>query len=212
MKHDINELSDADAMAEKYRNYPRYAWADESVRMSADPPKYLLGATIFDADPYETLVDLERLKPKGARKLHWRDLGRKAQKSSLEIIARAPQTTSIVVASPLIGNKQERARRKCLQEMLAILESQHVSKLILESRKPALNSKDNDFLFYLRRSGMVSRIEIEHMDGQDNPRLLIPDQILGAYGDLTGAENAPDTLKRAWNAVGERVAVYEIAL
>ena len=192
-------------------DYLKTAWGDESVRVIANPPIYLLGATIFSEDPAHTLEALKRLQPPGARKLHWRDLGRQTQKRSLEAIAKAQQTTHIVVASPLKSNKQERARRKCLQKMLTELENQGIDKLILESRKPVLNNKDIDFLLYLRRSGIISKIELEHIEAKDNPRLLVPDQVLGAFGETKSKTRDTRSWKAAWDTIDKSIVVYNIS-
>ena len=51
------------------------AWGDESVRKTGVPsPMYLMGACVCDDTETETRQRLALLKPKGARKLHWRDM------------------------------------------------------------------------------------------------------------------------------------------
>lgn len=46
------------------------AWGDESVRVVCTPPVYLLAATYREDGGQIDMAALERLKPKGARKLH----------------------------------------------------------------------------------------------------------------------------------------------
>ena len=200
----IEEIHDA------HPDFPIIAWGDESVRVKADPPMYLLGATVFLDDPFYLLEMLDRIKPKGAKKLHWRDLGVELQKESLEIIARIAHTTTIVIASPLISNKQERARRKCLQEMLIRLDQAHVDCLFLESRSDNQDRKDKDFLFYLQRSKTVTHIDISHIDGKTEIRTCIPDQILGAYVDAHLNNAAMTKWQQSWEKIRDSVTVYSV--
>ena len=186
------------------------AWGDESVRMTADPPMYLLGATVLMGDPWHLLDALEMVKPKGAQKLHWRDLGMKAQEQSLGAIVDMLQTATIVVASPLVGNKQERARRKCLQELLMILERKGVNYLYLESRNPVADKRDVDFLQYLRRSNAVKSIDIRHVGGRDDIRTSIPDQILGAYVDVSVEPEQKRAWSDSWEKIERKITVYNV--
>ena len=188
------------------------AWGDESVRMTADPPMYLLGATVLMGDPWHLLDALEMVKPKGAQKLHWRDLGMKAQEQSLGAIVDMLQTATIVIASPLVGNKQERARRKCLQELLMILERKGVNYLYLESRNPVADKRDVDFLYYLQRSRVVGDIELRHVGGRDDIRTSIPDQILGAYVDVCIEPDRKRTWADSWEQLERKITVYDVKL
>lgn len=193
-------------------DYSKIAWGDESVRMHTDPPMYLLGACVFPVRPNNLLFEIERYRPIAAKKLHWRELGARSQRNSLEAIANNPPKTSLVVASPLIGNKQERARRKCLQELFMQLEHQGVEKLALEGRNEDQNKKDEDFLAYLKRCGTVSQqFRLEHISGGIEPMLEIPDQIIGAYGDLRSAE-PPKRILSAWSQIELATTIYEITL
>ena len=71
---------------------------------------------------------------------------------------------------------------------------------------------DIDFLFHLRRSGFVSRIDLTHVAGGDEPRLCVPDQILGAYGDV--AVEGIECVKWAetWHDIDPSVTTIEIRL
>ena len=81
---------------------------------------YLVAATMLPE--HASLAQIEGLLPKGAAKLHWRDLGIKAQRESLQAIASLDSRSTIVVAAPINPHKQERARRKCLETLLPLLE------------------------------------------------------------------------------------------
>ena len=193
-------------------DYPKTAWGDESVRVHANPPMYLLGATILPNDCNELLSKLHGIKPKGAAKLHWRDLGASAQKKSLDAIADAVPATTIVTASPLIGSKQERARRKCLERMLIELERKNLNKLVLETRDYVEDKRDVDFLYYLQRSKIVSHISLTHVKSIEEPRIDIPDQILGAFGDVLVQNKCKPSWENSWETIGQNLKIIDVKL
>ena len=193
-------------------DYSKTAWGDESVRMHTDPPMYLLGACVFDNAEHETFRNLENLKPKGAGKLHWRELSINDQSKSLELIAALPHTTSIVVASPLEKNKQERARRKCLELLLAHLDQKGIELLVLESRDSHLDRLDNVILFAMRQSRTIFNIDVRHSQGQGEPRLYVPDQILGAYGDVTAHNQSSQKWQPHWENVRNNITELNVRL
>ena len=158
-----------------------YAWGDESIRAFANPPVYLLAATIVSPD--EPLEVLSEIKPNNAKKLHWRDMSVKLRVRSISALSEIKHSTTIVIGSPLPKRKQERARRKCLERLLPELESRGVETLVLESRDEEKNKKDIALLLALRTKGYVGKIDITHKPAEKEPRLWIPDQLLGAYGD-----------------------------
>lgn len=91
------------------------AWGDESMRQNAEPQMYLMCATVFAEDADTGLDALMRAKPCGMRKLHWRDLREAEKVAVVEAMAEIPHWSTVVVASPLNGVRQERGRRKALR-------------------------------------------------------------------------------------------------
>ena len=167
------------------------AYVDESIRMAADPPTYLVAATIPMQDGQ--LAPFEALFQRGARKLHWRDMPPPLRKKSVRTIAKMDHLTTVVAAAPLDYRKQERARKKCLGILLPALEELGVSQAILESRDRKGDLRDVETAKYLRRQGTISEIRVSHA-GTEEHGLWLPDQILGAYGDtLCGTPDA-----RSW--------------
>lgn len=188
------------------------AWGDESVRLLADKPMYLMAACILPRPPKDAIAKIARLMPSNAKKIHWRDMGLKAQKQSLQILSEVPHATSIVVATPLNSRKQERARRKCLETLRPHLEQEGVSVLTLESRGSFADKKDIDFLLYLRRSRVIETIDMGHAEGAAEDRLSIPDQILGAYGEAIVAKAQPRAWAPYWSAIEKSIRVFEIGI
>ena len=180
------------------------------MRVGADPPAYLLAATVFTSET--GLERLERVKPKSAAKLHWREMTDAPKRASLEAIAGIEQATVLVAAAPLPRRKQERARRKCLEALLPELEARGVGKLVLEARDESKNGKDIELLMSLRRKGGVKVIDVVHMRADDEPRLWLPDQVLGAYGDVLCGSRGCDKWRDAWFGISRQVEVVNVAV
>lgn len=186
------------------------AFADESVRVGADPPAYLVAATIIPTNA--VLLPLESMLPKGASKLHWRDLGTRAQKQSLKSIAKLGTMSTVVVASPIDPKKQERARRKDLEALLPALEALGVTKLVMESRFPSADAKDATHFRAMVRRGLVSSIELDFADPTAEHRLWIPDQILGAYAEDAASSKSSGAWKREWATLSGTITTIRVPL
>ena len=186
------------------------AFADESVRVSIGMPMYLIAATMLPE--HTNLAQIEDLLPKGAAKLHWRDLGIKAQREALLAIASLESRSTIVVAAPINPRKQERARRKCLETLLPLLEREHVETLVMESRFPSADSKDVSLYRSLKRKGAIETIGIDFENPTSEHRLWIPDQILGAYSDTVAGLPSSNTWEQEWRALESAVTVVQINL
>ena len=185
------------------------AFADESVRVVAEPPMYLIAATVIPESA--DLLPLEAMLPKGAAKLHWRDMGRKAQGEALARIEGVGSRSTIVVASPIDPKRQERARRKDLEVLLPMLESEGVTRLVMESRFPAADARDADHFRALRKRGYVSALELHFADPAREHRLWVPDQILGAWGEAaTGAVHA--SWEAEWGRISGSVTVVNVPI
>lgn len=186
---------------------PGAAWGDESIRISAPTPTYLMAATILreGADTSR----LEAIKPKGAAKLHWRELTDRLRRESLEAVAGLEGLTVMVACSPLPKKKQERGRRKCMELLLPELEARGVGLLTLESRVLQMDRKDIDMLQALKSKGAVPDMRLSHAHASDEPRLWVVDQVLGAYGDWLCDDDAPRKWGNAWEEILGRLTVLE---
>lgn len=185
------------------------AWGDESIRTVCSPPVYLLAASYReDGNDFDTSA-MEAMLPKGARKLHWRDMNDKTRAESTSAISRLGVSHTIVVACNIATNKQERARRKCLETLLPRLESFGIDRYVLESRGDAKDKQDMLMLAALRSKGICKFIRLVHKDGREDSHLWIPDQVLGAYGDIRSGV-AKDSLRSEWNRLSSKVTTVEI--
>lgn len=177
-----------------------------------DPPIYLLAAT-YRADGGDIdASSLDAIRPRQACKLHWRDMGNKTKIKAMNALASINAQHTIVMGCRMSRNKQERARRKCLELLLPHLESLGVTRYVLESREESQNKADVALLLSLRAKGLCRGIELEHMKGSADSRLWMPDQVLGAYGDMRCGVGAGDEFRQAWNALATNVTTMEILL
>lgn len=188
---------------------PMVAWGDESARMRRVPPMYLMCGTVFEPGSEEGLAELAKAKPAGMRKLHWYDMETKEKARSLEIISQIPHWSAVAVCAPMpLGPRQERARRKCMERLLPHLEERGVEQLTLEGRWKQEDQADIDMVYALKNRRIIKDLRIEHVESDaDEPRLWVPDQILGAIGDMFSGSEGTDRWGKHWNDIGNRVTL-----
>lgn len=167
------------------------AWGDESVRKSNVPESmYLMGACVCDLDEDFTRSLLNTVKPRNASKLHWRDMQPKLRFKAIDAISGLGLTHVIVAAIPLGDwNTAERARRKCLETLLPVLEREYsVDRLVLERRDKAQDARDIRFIDALRSRRFIDSIRVDLVAGAADARLWL----LGSYGDWRAGEHQYD--------------------
>jgi hypothetical protein len=116
------------------------AWIDESVIVgdAHRPGTYTLAAVIADGAAVESLrEDLQALTERKIVRLHWVAESAKRRDVIAETIAGLGIVAIVVVGSPVHRQKQERARRCCLERLLYELDQLDVSQAWLESRAPS---------------------------------------------------------------------------
>lgn len=183
------------------------AYGDESIQRCCEPKRYLLAATIYSTGPDPTSM-LRKAKPAGASKLHWYDLDPRRQSATLNLITGIQQQTTIVAALPLDGTKTERARRKALEALVRSLIERGARKLILESRNDTHDKRDREFLVSMRSKGEALTFSLDHVPGRDEPLLWVPDQILGAYGEVV-TKGANPRWRSSWDLISQSLVIHE---
>ena len=100
------------------------AWGDESVRTQGqDVPAYYMGVCICNLEEVDVHRMLTTVTKRHVPKLHWRDMTPSEKRKSIPIIERLALSHIVVAAIPLDGSvSSERARRKCLELLLPVLE------------------------------------------------------------------------------------------
>jgi len=179
------------------------------MRSYSGSTTYYLCAVIDRGIDEDDVLTLKSLLPKGAKKLHWRDMGEKLQEQSLGRIGTFEMGIIIVSGRPV--KKQERSRRKCLELMLPLLGSAGVSCVVMESRRGVQDKRDQEMAVSLKRKSWLGDVRVIHQRGEEEPRLWIPDQILGAQGHVD-VNGAPGTWGYAWRRIEKSIEKREIAL
>lgn len=181
------------------------AWGDESIRHKGlARPMYLICACIIDDVPAAN-QSMRTILPEHSKKLHWRDLTDRRKRQSIDFIQQIGPLSIVIAAEESSVHKDERARRKCLERLLPVLESYEVSTLVLESRTPPQDQRDLEHLAQMRTRHLVRTIRMDHIRGSAEPCLWIPDQVLGAYGDTkTGKLDFSEFLRE--NVLDEIIA------
>lgn len=159
------------------------AWGDESIRSNnLSQPLYLLGASLIDSDFDEVRQQLNAAKPAGSSKLHWREMSDRTRRSTIKLLESFDSWHCIVCSEVLRPGKEERCRRKCMERLLPFLESSGISALCLESRSQRENDRDISLVRGMRQQGRLVGLRVEHLKGDQDPLLWIPDAVLGTYG------------------------------
>lgn len=184
------------------------AWGDESVRRrGVREPVYLLGAYLCDGDGAGLTAALSRFER--GRKLHWRDAKPRDKRAVCQVIGSHEASHLVVAAAPLAdGGCEERARQRALATLAAVLAGDYAGgALVLERRQHAQDMKDQATLKAMRQGGAVpAAFTLSHEYGAGEPRLWVPDQVLGAYGDALEGD------ARAWEHLAHRVRVEHVSL
>lgn len=186
------------------------AYVDESVRPAANPPAYLLAATILTDK--NQLAPFEALLPKGARKLHWTDMTNDLRGQSVHLLSELSHVTTVVVAAPLNPKKQRRARTKCIERLLPELEGLGVSVAVFESLNNKVEDvRDVEAAERMRATGTISSVRVEHACIEEHS-LCLPDQMLGAYWHALCVTRGSSAWANEWETVLVSVDVIEINL
>jgi hypothetical protein len=159
-----------------------HAWVDESVHVGNG--LYLLAAAIAPDDEakLEACRDHLRSLVRHARgRLHWRNEEEIDHIAISEAIGSMPLSSIVVTATRLDPKKQERARRKCLEQLLHRLVTDGVEQVWLESRDVRGNSRDLAMVANLRSARTLpGSIRVDHARPLEEPLLWLPDSIAGA--------------------------------
>lgn len=84
-----------------------------------------------------------------------------------------------------------------------------MERYILEARGSERDRGDIGLLQSLRAKGVCKDIDLVHVLPSEDSRLWVPDQVLGAYGDLRSGV-AKETLRKAWKHLSPSVNTVEI--
>ncbi len=160
------------------------AWIDESVIVGDEhrPGAYTLASVIADSAAVADLRDALRTltEPKIVR-LHWKAESAKRRDLIAQTIAGLDIAVIVAVGSPVHRQKQERARRCCLECVLYELDQVGVTQVWLESRAPSQDRRDRRLVDSARDKGLVSHgLVLDFAGPLQEPMWWLPDAVAGA--------------------------------
>ena len=164
----------------------RHAYVDESLIGNGPRPSvYILSAAIIaGAQIEQTRQAVAALKPKRAKKLHWRDEDPRSQARLVQAVSQLEVEHTVVVRVEMAGERQERQRRLCMERLLTELFRLGVTEVIFESRGAADDKKDMNLIRALRaKKAITASLRASHLPGPSEPLLWIADVVCGAVSE-----------------------------
>ncbi|WEV72285.1 hypothetical protein [Bifidobacterium sp. ESL0790] len=162
------------------------AWCDESIvkEHGSTSSRYLIGASLcgLDEKTIRTFFIKEHLVKR--TKAHWHDMTLPERRKSIAFIDGLNLVHIVASVEFTSGiTRPERARRRCLEHLLPVLEQDYsVAQVFMEGRTKQQNNAEITFIQGLRSRGFFRVLRYDLMPGSQDARLWIPDQILGAVG------------------------------
>lgn len=173
------------------------AWCDESMLGRGLESFYILASVLGREDEcHATRADLQSLQI-GKKKIHWRDENRLRRKRLIDCVCGTGLEGIVIVAAPMDPRRQERARSKCLEQLLHHLAGRNVRTVHLEQRTQTLNSRDMRTVDRLRgRQAIPPTTRVELGKPSVEPMLWLPDIVAGAINaDLAGEPRWLDPIR-----------------
>ncbi|GAA2103151.1 hypothetical protein GCM10009759_38210 [Kitasatospora saccharophila] len=163
----------------------RTAWSDESFQEENSSGFYIIAAAVIEPGAEEGARDTMRaLRCRGGRadrKLHWTEMDHRQRTDAARAVASLQGLHVVTFGAPVPVRRQERARAKCLAELVAGLHGLGVDRLYVEAREPSLNERDVRTVMAARRTLPTgSAFRVEHVHGGNEPLLWIADVVAGA--------------------------------
>ncbi|MFJ4672681.1 hypothetical protein [Kitasatospora purpeofusca] len=162
------------------------AWSDESFQEKESAGFYIMAAAVIEPDAAqrarEAMLDLRGAgHGKRHHKLHWTEMDHRQRAEASRTIAALGGLHLVAIGSPVPPRRQERARAKCLSELVAQLHDFKVDCLYLEAREQVLNRRDVRTVTNARHAlPKGSTLRIEHVHGGSEPLLWVADVVAGA--------------------------------
>jgi hypothetical protein len=156
------------------------AFADESLRVRNG--LYVLAAVVVADDQTEHHREaLRALLYRGQRRLHWRDESTTRRNQIIGAARRLPHTGAVVIATGMAPKRQERARRKCIERLLAELAGRGIASVVFERRHEELDARDRALVAALKRQrSLPATFHASWQPATDEPLLWLPDMAAGA--------------------------------
>jgi hypothetical protein len=182
------------------------AFIDESLR--ARSGLYVLVAVIAaDSDADAHRQAMSALLHRGQLRLHWRDESAKRRSQLVSALCRLRLTGAVVIAAGVASRRQERARRKCVERLLAELVTRGIATMTFEQRHDELDARDRALVAALkRRQSLPAAARASWQSAVNEPLLWLPDIAAGA----AALAETGDPIY--WNALADAFSVDRFLL
>ncbi|WBQ05833.1 hypothetical protein [Kribbella sp. CA-293567] len=186
------------------------AWVDESIVVGNQHflGAYTLASVITDPAKEDDLRDAVRaLREKKLVRLHWAMESAKRRDLIVHAIGELGVAAIVALGSPVHRQKQERARRCCLECLLYELERFGVDQAWFETRAAVQDRRDLRLVDSAREKGLISRqLSVGFAQPTQEPLLWLPDAVAGA---VTAAQMGEP---RWLLTLSESVGIYPVAV
>lgn len=179
---------------------PLHAWVDESIKVTPDEQgTYILASVVCDPTRCDAVRQtLTSLCSGTRRRLHWHEEAPARRTKIAKVIGGIDMAAIVVIGTSMARNKQERARRICMETLLPELQHMGVSQVLLEARTPTLNEKDRRQVASLIGKRVISStLRVSTGRPSEEPMLWVPDAVAGAVAaDRDGRSQWLDLLRQ----------------
>lgn len=158
---------------------PRTAYVDESLRISDG--LYILAAVIVaDQEADHHRAALKDLLYRRQVRLHWRDESSPRRRHLVAAFCGLEHAGVVIIAAGMNSGRQERARRKCIDRLLAELVGQGTARVVFERRHRELDARDRAMVAALRRQqALPAAFEATWASPANEPLLWLADIAAG---------------------------------
>jgi hypothetical protein len=155
------------------------AYVDESMTQRGRR-FYVLAAAVVAAQHVAKLeAELRDLRVGRETKLHWRAEDQRRRRRIVSAVAEMPIASIVVVGSAM--DREERARRQCMESLLPLLQHAGVRRVWRETRTPTQDRLDREHVAAMvGRKFIPSTFRVASLHPAEHPVLWLPDIIAGA--------------------------------
>jgi uncharacterized protein with von Willebrand factor type A (vWA) domain len=164
------------------------AYVDESLRLDGEGRYVLAAVLVPDARADEVRAVLRSTLRAGQRRFHWHDEGPASRAAMVGVVAGLGLHSVVVTVTPVDPRSSERARRRCLRQLLWELDQRAVRTVVLESRQRR-DASDRTMISHAVRTGWASAaLQYSFDRPKDECLLWLADIVAGAVAaDRTDA-------------------------
>jgi hypothetical protein len=182
------------------------AFVDESLRVCDG--LYVLAAVIVADDNFEHHRQaLRALLYRGQRRLHWRDESTRHRNQIIGAVRRLPHTGAVVIATGMAPKRQERARRKRIECLLAELTGRGIASAVFDRRHEELDARYRALIAALKRQrSLPAAFRASWQPSTDEALLWLPDIAAGAAALAATGDTA------YWDALAPAFTVERLIL